>query len=129
LGGAKPGDLLPRAITLRQWYSRRRGSARSRRDFGRGNARVFLLLLDLAKARDVLEVLVVGFGKDMPAGAVGDEEHLLGARRIGGGLDRGAAWIGDRPGRQAVDDVGVVGGGRVLFALGDGMAERHLAAD
>ena len=45
-------------------------------------------------------MLLQVLGEGVPAGAVGDEEHFLGARRIGGRLERGAARIGDRPRRQ-----------------------------
>ncbi len=73
-------------------------------------------------------MLVVGFGKGMPAGAVGDEEQVAGAGRIGGRLERGAAGIGDWPGRQALDHIGVVG--RRLRDLGalDRPPQRALAA-
>ena len=54
-------------------------------------------------------MLVVGFGKGMSAGAIGDEEQVAGAGRIGGRLQRGAAGIGDRPRRQTLDHIGVVG--------------------
>ena len=60
-------------------------------------------LLDLAPARDVALVLVVGLREGVAAGAVGDEIEVLGARRIGDRLERGAAGIGDRPRRQALD--------------------------
>ena len=50
-----------------------------------------LCSLERAQPRDVLEMLIVGFGERMSAGAVGHEKQLLGARRIGRGLDRGAA--------------------------------------
>src|SRR5712691_5439204 len=85
----------------------RGGLRRGRGDRRRRRARALaaLLLLDHAQARDVLLVLVKIVGEDVPAGAVGDEEDLLGARRIGGGLERSAARIGDRPGRQALDHV------------------------
>ncbi len=65
----------------------------------------------------------------MAAGAVGHEIKLLGTRRVGGGLDRGAAGIGDRPGRQTVDEIGVVGRRLGELTLGERMAERALAVD
>jgi transposase len=85
------------------------GSSRSiatSRTGSRGAAR---LLLDAAQPRHILLVLLVAVGKGMPAGAVGHEIQLLGPRRIGGGFERGAAGVGDRPRRQPVDHVGVVG--------------------
>src|SRR5712672_998755 len=93
----------------------RRGSRRSRAArrlcVGRRRWSGVAAVLDHAQARDVLQVLIVGLGKGMSAGAVGDEKDFLGARRVGGGLDRCAAGIGDRPRRQALDDIGVVGRG------------------
>ena len=65
----------------------------------------------------------------MAAGAVGDEEQVAGARRVGGGFQRGAAGIGDRARRQAVDDIGVVGRRLRDFAALDRAAQRALAAD
>ena len=87
------------------------------------------LLLDLAPARDVLLVLVVGLGKDMAARAVGDEVEVLGAGRIGDRFKSGPARIGDRPRRQALDRIGVVGRRRVDLAAQDAAAERAFAAD
>src|SRR4029077_12088862 len=65
----------------------------------------------------------------MTAGAVGGEEQVAGARRIRRRLERGAAWIGDRPRRQAVDDIGVVRCRLLDLAALDRPAERPLAAD
>src|SRR5262245_1081250 len=58
-----------------------------------------LAALDHAQAGDVAQVLLIGLGEDMAAGAIGDEVELARARWIGGGLKRGPARIGDRPGR------------------------------
>src|SRR5262245_51397657 len=74
-------------------------------------------------------MLVVALGEGMSAGVVGHEIEFLRARRIGGGLDRGAPRIGNRPGRQAVDDISVVGRRLRYLALGERMAERSLAED
>ncbi len=92
----------------------------------RGCAR---LLLDHAQPRDVLLVLLVVVGEDVAAGAVGDEKQFLGARRIGGGFERGAAGIGDRSRRQPVDDIGVVGRRLLDLVALDRPPERALAAD
>src|ERR1700738_47191 len=54
-----------------------------------------LLVLDDPQSGNVLLVLLVGFRKSMPAGAVGDEIRLLRARWVGGRLNRTAARIGD----------------------------------
>src|SRR3984893_11665833 len=82
------------------------GSGRRRcRRLGCGRLGVsgrLLLVLGFEKPqpRDVLLVLLVAFGERMAAGAVGDEIELARARRTGCGLERGAAWVGDRPRRQ-----------------------------
>src|SRR5262245_42306433 len=93
---------------------------------GRRRTRI-AALLDYAQPRDVLEVLVVGLGECMPAGAGGDAEQLLVARRIGGGLDRRATGIGDRARRQTIDDVGVVRRRLRDIRLAERAAERALA--
>src|SRR5262249_12473611 len=62
------------------------------------------------------------------AGAVGDEEKLLGARRVGGGFGRRAARVGDRPRRQAIDHIGVVAGLEVEIRPRDRTAEAAFAA-
>src|SRR5262249_40353970 len=87
------------------------------------------VLLDRTQARDVLQVLVVALGKRVSTGAVGHEIEVLRARRIGGGLDRAATRVGDRPGRQAVDDVSIVGRRLRYLALGERMAEGSFAED
>jgi UPF0755 protein len=56
----------------------------------------------------VLLVLGIAVREDVATGAVGDEVELFGARRIGSGLERGAAGIGDRARRQSFDCIGVV---------------------
>ena len=68
-----------------------------------------LLLLERPPAGDILVVLFERRGEDVAAGAVGDEIEIVGLGRIGDRFERGTAGIGDRPRRQAVDDVGVVG--------------------
>src|SRR5688572_2077295 len=65
-------------------------------------------LLEHAQSGDVLLMLLIRFGEDVPARSIGNEEELPGARRIGSGLKRKSAWIGDRSRRQRVDDIGVV---------------------
>ena len=84
-------------------------------------------MLDCAQARDIFHVLVIGFGESVRPRTVGDEIKLLRARRLSGSLDRGATRIGNGPGRQAVDDVRVVGRRLGYLALGERVAERSLA--
>ena len=91
--------------------------------------RRLLLLLDNAQARDILLVLLVIFREHMSAGAVGDEIELLGARRLGGRLERGAARIGNRRRRQAIDHIGVVRRRLLDFAAHDRASQRPFAAD
>ena len=81
------------------------------------------------KVRDVFLMLLVGFGEDVAAGAVGNEIEVAGAGRIGGGFKRRATGICNRSGRQSVDLVGVVGGRLIDLALHDRPPERALAAD
>src|SRR5215471_12066265 len=107
---------------------RRRGRLGGGGRCGRGVLAGALLAFDPAQTVDVLLMLVVVFREDVPANAVGDEIEILGARRIGGRLERGAARIADRPRRQAVDDVGVVRRRLALLALGDRVAEGAFAA-
>src|SRR5215813_4436786 len=84
-------------------------------------------MLDCAQARDVFHVLVISFGKRVSPGTVGDEIKLLRARRLSRSLDRGATRIGNWPGRQAIDDVCVVGRRLGYLALGERVAQRALA--
>ena len=105
----------------------RRREGRRRRRLRRSRLR--RLLLDHAQPRHVLLVLLVVVGEGVAAGAVGDEKQFLGARRIGGGFERGAARIGDRPRRQPVDDIGVVGRRLLDLVALDRPPERALAAD
>src|SRR5262249_37277767 len=74
-------------------------------------------------------MLIVGLGKYMSAGAVGDEKHFLRAGRICNGLDRSASRIGDWTRRKPIDHVGVVRSRCFLFRLGDRMSERSLTSD
>src|SRR5947208_12551143 len=69
-------------------------------------------------------MLIVGFREDMPASTIGREIEFLGACRIGGGFDRSSARIGNWPGRQTVDNIGVVWSGLFLLGLGNRMTER-----
>src|SRR5262249_3107597 len=63
----------------------------------------------------------------MPPSTVGNEIKLLRARWLSGSLDGGATRIGNGPGRQAVDDVRVIGCRLGYLALGERVAERALA--
>src|SRR5437763_13716574 len=112
---------------------RREHGARTRRRGRRLRIRGWrlslLLVLDRTQAGDIFHVLLVAFGKGVPAGSVGDEVKLLRASRTGGSLDGGTARIRDRPGRQTVDDVGVVGRRLGYLAFGQRMPERALAED
>src|SRR5262249_861323 len=118
--------------------ARRSGSPGGRRRAGAGAELrlrtlvlgvLLLLLLDLAQPHHVLLVLVEALGETMPAGTVGDEKEIFGARGAGGGLERRLAGIGDRPRRQAVDYVGVVAGLELDVGARDRPAERPLPAD
>jgi len=93
-----------------------------------GSGAIGRRLFKRAQARHVLLVLLVGFREQVTAGPIGDEIEVLGARRIGGGFERGAAGIGDGARRQAVDHVGIVRRGLFDLALHDGAAERAFAA-
>src|SRR6476660_9907745 len=113
--------MLESAIAwLRLWLSARRRRVRRRvgqlsrirdgenitdRRRPAGRRRLLLLLLLSAQLCDILLMLIVGFRESMAAGAVGDEIELFRARRLGGGLERGAAGIGDRRRRQAFDHI------------------------
>src|SRR6516162_9318484 len=106
-----------------------RGRGGGRGIVGRLDRVVLGRLFHRAKLCNVLLMLVVGLGEGVTAGAIGDEIEVAGARRVGGGLERGAAGIGDRPGRQAVDHIGIVGRGLGNFAALDWPPQRALAAD
>src|SRR5258708_15157920 len=67
-------------------------------------------------------------GKGVPAGAIGDEIKFLSARRIGDRFKSRPARISDRPWREALDNVGIVGRVLLDLAFEDGPAERALAA-
>ncbi len=95
------------------------GLGRGRRgNAGRGaiNRAVGLFLLQSPPVLDVARMLVERFGEDMTARAVGDKIEIARRRRMRGGFKRGAAGIGDRSRRKAVDGVGVVR--RPLLDLG-----------
>src|SRR5262249_56901652 len=101
LPGPGSGAASPRSALMRGgrrdaaggalWGRRRRGGglcAERRRSRGRrrrcdGGVLAALLALDPAQPVDVLLVLVVVLGEHVAAGAVGDEEDFLGARRVG----------------------------------------------
>src|SRR5437667_4813374 len=103
------GGLAVRATLAPARRSPRGDCARRRRRLQfRAWALRLLLVLHDPQSGNVLLVLLVGFRKSMPAGAVGDEIELLRARWIGGSLNRSAAGIGNGTGRKAVNDVGVV---------------------
>src|SRR5262245_11999630 len=72
-------------------------------------------------------MLVIGFCKRVSPGTVGDEIKLLGSRRLSRSLDRGATRISNWPGRQAINDVRVVGRRLGYLALGERVAQRAFA--
>src|SRR5262245_49775708 len=74
-------------------------------------------------------MLVVGFGKGMAARAVGDEEQIAGTRGIGRSFQRSPSGVGDRPGWQTVDYIGVVRRRLLDFRALDRAPQRSLAAD
>src|SRR5580704_5089776 len=74
-------------------------------------------------------MLLVGFCERMAAAAVGCEIEFTRARRIGGGFECGAARIGNRTGRQTVDEIGVVGRGLLDLTLHDWPTQRTLSSD
>src|SRR5215469_843526 len=93
-GGAALAGRGGRRRLARGLPHRRGGSRPGRRD-GRGILAA-LLALDAAQPVDVPLMLVVVLGEDVPARSVRHEEDLLGARRIGRRLERGATRIVDR---------------------------------
>src|SRR5580700_9338084 len=101
VGGCVVGSRSRRRRSGR-WRSRRRGWSSLRRGRpGIGGSAILQVGFERAQPRHVFLVLVVVFRKNVTAGAVGDEIELAGARRIGGRFERSAAWIADRPRRQA----------------------------
>ena len=93
-------------LLLRRLRGRRRRTVAGRGRVGgrrphRASARRPGATVHLPPARDIAQVIFVGLGEGVTAGAVGDEEEIAGARRIGDRLERGAAGIGDRARRQA----------------------------
>ena len=130
--GTHPRRPLRRRRLCRRgrWVGVGRRARRGRRRIVSRLDRIVLnLLFHRAQLGDVLLVLVVGVAEGVAAGAVGDEEQIAGARRIGGGFQRGPPRIGDRPRRQAVNHIGVVGRRLLDFAALDRPAQRALAAD
>ena len=93
-----------------------------------GRRRRTVAVLDAAQARNVLLVLSITIRKYMTAGSVGNEVEFLGARRIGGGLQRRAARISDRPRRQAINRISIVRCRLFNLTLEDRPAQRPLAA-
>ncbi len=74
-------------------------------------------------------MLVERLGEGVAARAVGDEEQVGGAHRIGDRLHRRFAWIADRARRQPFDGVGVVGRRLQKLGLRNAVSERAFAAD
>src|ERR1044071_6236594 len=94
-GNRFPVFAKPASLSHAPWRAARRLRSCKGRCRRLGAAGLRRLLVDHAPPRDVLVVLLVTVGEDVAAGAVGDEKQLLGARRVGGGFERGAAGIGD----------------------------------
>ena len=94
-----------------------------------GRLRLLAGPLDLPPAGDVALVTLQRVGEGVAAGAVGDEEQILGPRRVGDRLQSRAAGIGDRAGRQALDHVGVVGGRPLDLRAHDAAPEGAAPAD
>src|SRR5579863_4744912 len=89
-------------VVARGRAARRRGGRRHRLRRRRRLtfSRLLLLIAPLiafhvAQPPDVFLMLLVGLGKSVTAGAVGDKIKFAGTRRIGGGFERGATRIGD----------------------------------
>ena len=87
-----------------------------------------LLAADFAPFAHVPEVLPVGLGKDVAAGAVGDEIKFFVRHRMDGGLDRLAAGIGNRRRRQAEMNIGVPAVRLFQVLAQQAAAERRLAS-
>src|ERR1700737_3333553 len=106
------------------------GAGRGGRGIIRRLNRVVLnLFFDRPQFGDVLLVLIVRVAKGVATGTIRDEEQIAGARRVGGGFERSAAGIGDRPRRKTVNHIGVVGRRLLDFAALDRPSQRSLAAD
>ena len=99
--GARLAGLLP--AWVQQRADRRAGPARSE------PASQPPACAQLAPAGDVAVVLGQGAGESVAAVAVGDEVEIVDRRRVPRRRQRARPGIGDRPGRQARDAVGVVG--------------------
>src|SRR5262245_50374289 len=84
-------------------------------------------MLNTPQARDVLLMLGIIIRENVASAAVGNEIEFLGARRVRGGLERGAAGVRDWPRRQAIDDVRIVRGRLIDLAPQNGTAERPFA--
>src|SRR5690348_12448301 len=85
-------------------------------------------MLDSAKAGDVLLMLRIAIRKHVTTVSVGYKIQLFGARRIGCSFERCAPGIGNRPGRQSIDDIGVVRGRLLYLTFHDGAPQRSLPA-
>ena len=88
---------------------------------------VFDVLFDLAPVGDIFLMLIQCFGERMPSGSVGDKIEVLAPCRIGDRFQRRLAWVANRPRRQALNDIGVIGRGLIEVGPGDAAAERALA--
>src|ERR1700730_2343034 len=84
-------------------------------------------MLDHPQAGHVFQMLVIAVRKRMPASAISHKVELLRARRVGGGLDGRTAGIGDRTGRQPIDQIGVVRRRLRNIALREGSTQRSFA--
>ena len=69
-------------------------------------------------------MLIQSFRERMPAGSVGDKIEVLAPRRFGDGFQRRLAGVANRPRRQAVDDIGVIGRRLIEVGFRDAAAER-----
>ena len=85
--------------------------------------------LHLTPAGHVALVAFQRIGEGVAAGAVGHEVEVLGARRVGDRLQRRSARIGDRPGGQPLDHVGVVGSRPLDLGAQDAAPEGAAPAD
>src|SRR5258708_40256825 len=74
--------------------------------------------------RDIAVVLGKGAGEEVVTGAVGDEIEFLVLSRLHRGAQGGAAGVGDRAGRQALGDIGVIGRRHGEGGMAERMAAR-----
>src|SRR5262245_18749517 len=85
-------------------------------------------MLNAPQARDILLVLHVIVRENVATAAVGDEIEFLGARRIRGCFERGAAWVRDGSWWQAIHDIRIVWRWLVNFTPQNGTAQRPFAS-